>query len=92
MVREDNDSMSSKNSNAIINAMTVDVEDYFHVSAFEKAIDKTDWNNLALRVEANTYRLLELFEQKQAKCTFLFHLHKTSRRRCKNQSPFRPPL
>ncbi|PKI15769.1 XrtA system polysaccharide deacetylase [Colwellia sp. 12G3] len=51
-------------------ALTVDVEDYFHVSAFEKAIDKTDWNNLELRVEKNTYRLLELFEQKQAKCTF----------------------
>jgi polysaccharide deacetylase family protein (PEP-CTERM system associated) len=51
-------------------ALTVDVEDYFHVSAFEKAIDKADWNNLELRVEANTYRLLELFEQKKAKCTF----------------------
>ena len=51
-------------------ALTVDVEDYFHVSAFENAIDKADWNNLELRVEANTYRLLELFEQKQAKCTF----------------------
>ena len=50
--------------------MTVDVEDYFHVSAFEKAIDKADWKNLELRVEANTYRLLELFEQKKAKCTF----------------------
>lgn len=51
-------------------ALTVDVEDYFHVSAFEKTIDKADWNNLELRVEANTYRLLEIFEQKQAKCTF----------------------
>jgi polysaccharide deacetylase family protein (PEP-CTERM system associated) len=51
-------------------ALTVDVEDYFHVSAFEKSINKADWNNLELRVERNTYRLLELFEQKQAKCTF----------------------
>jgi polysaccharide deacetylase family protein (PEP-CTERM system associated) len=51
-------------------ALTVDVEDYFHVSAFEKVIDKKDWQNLELRVENNTYRLLELFEQKQAKCTF----------------------
>ncbi len=51
-------------------ALTVDVEDYFHVSAFEKAIDKKDWQNLELRVEVNTYRLLELFAQKQAKCTF----------------------
>jgi len=50
--------------------LTVDVEDYFHVSAFEKVIDKANWQNLEQRVEANTYRLLELFEQKQAKCTF----------------------
>ncbi len=50
--------------------LTVDVEDYFHVSAFEKTIDKADWNNLEQRVEASTYRLLELFEQHQAKCTF----------------------
>ena len=46
--------------------LTVDVEDYFHVSAFEKVINKSDWKNLEMRVERNTYRLLELFEQKQA--------------------------
>ena len=51
-------------------ALTVDIEDYFHVSAFENVINKSDWNSLELRVEKNTYRLLELFEQKQAKCTF----------------------
>ncbi|MEI6893687.1 MAG: XrtA system polysaccharide deacetylase [Colwellia sp.] len=51
-------------------ALTVDVEDYFHVSAFEKTLNKTDWQHLELRVEKNTYRLLALFEQKQVKCTF----------------------
>ena len=51
-------------------AMTVDVEDYFHVSAFEKNIKSDDWDSLPLRVERNTYRLLELFEQHQAKATF----------------------
>jgi len=50
--------------------MTVDVEDYFHVSAFEKNIKKSDWKNLELRVEENTYRLLALFAEKGAKCTF----------------------
>ncbi len=50
--------------------MTVDVEDYFHVSAFEDVISQKDWNQYPLRVEKNTYRLLELFEQYQAKCTF----------------------
>ncbi len=50
--------------------LTVDVEDYFHVSAFEKTIDRADWVNLEQRVEASTYRLLELFSEHNAKCTF----------------------
>jgi len=54
----------------IINAMTVDVEDYFHVSAFENTIEKSDWINMPLRVEKNTYRLLELFEKYDVKSTF----------------------
>eukprot|EP00487_Bulimina_marginata_P001039 TRINITY_DN12167_c0_g1_i1.p1 TRINITY_DN12167_c0_g1~~TRINITY_DN12167_c0_g1_i1.p1 ORF type:complete len:116 (-),score=11.05 TRINITY_DN12167_c0_g1_i1:167-514(-) len=54
----------------IINAMTVDVEDYFHVSAFENTINESDWHNLPLRVEHNTYKLLELFEKHNAKSTF----------------------
>jgi len=54
----------------ITNAMTVDVEDYFHVSAFEKTIAKTDWPNLELRVEKNTNRLLELFDKHDTKSTF----------------------
>ena len=50
--------------------MTVDVEDYFHVSAFEDVIDQKNWHNLPLRVEKNTYRLLELFDNYGAKSTF----------------------
>lgn len=50
--------------------MTVDVEDYFHVSAFEKVIDPLDWGSLSVRVETNTNRLLDLFQQKNVKCTF----------------------
>ena len=63
-------------SNKIINptpakqVLTVDVEDYFHVSAFEETIEKSDWNNLELRVERNTFRLLEVFAERKAKCTF----------------------
>jgi polysaccharide deacetylase family protein (PEP-CTERM system associated) len=54
----------------IINAMTVDVEDYFHVSAFENSINKSDWTKMPLRVEKNTYRLLELFAEHNIKSTF----------------------
>lgn len=54
----------------VLNAMTVDVEDYFQVSAFEKYIDRSEWDNLACRVENNTERLLDLFDQHNVKITF----------------------
>lgn len=53
-----------------VNAMTVDVEDYFQVSAFEKTIHRDQWDSLPLRVENNTYKILELFEQKKIRATF----------------------
>ncbi|MDD4863075.1 MAG: DUF3473 domain-containing protein [Alishewanella agri] len=53
-----------------ISALTVDVEDYFHVAAFENNIKSSDWHKMPVRVERNTYRLLELFEQQQAQATF----------------------
>lgn len=55
---------------AIINALTVDVEDYFQVSAFSENYPRDCWDTLELRVEKNTYRLLALFEQHQVKATF----------------------
>ena len=55
---------------AIQNALTVDVEDYFHVSAFAKSINHKDWDNHPLRVEKNTLRLLDLFGEVQVKATF----------------------
>jgi len=50
--------------------MTVDVEDYFQVSAFEKYIDKTKWDEQECRVESNTNKLLDLFSQHNVKATF----------------------
>jgi polysaccharide deacetylase family protein (PEP-CTERM system associated) len=55
---------------AVINAMTVDVEDYFQVSAFEAHVDKAHWQTLPCRVEANTQRILELFDTYQVRGTF----------------------
>ncbi|OAI20488.1 polysaccharide deacetylase [Methylomonas lenta] len=54
----------------VINAMTVDVEDYFQVSAFEKHIAKSQWDTLQHCVAANTFRILDLFAQHQVKATF----------------------
>lgn len=44
------------------NAITVDVEDYFQVSAFADVIDTKDWDNFPLRVEKNTHHILDLFD------------------------------
>jgi len=42
----------------IRNALTVDVEDYFQVSAFADNIEQHEWDERPLRVENNTYKLL----------------------------------
>jgi polysaccharide deacetylase family protein (PEP-CTERM system associated) len=54
----------------IRNALTVDVEDYFHVSAFSECIDRKNWDSHPLRVEKNTRRLLDLFDKHAVKATF----------------------
>ena len=54
----------------VVNAMTVDVEDYFHVRAFAKVLDRRDWDSLPVRVEANTNRMLEIFADKGVSATF----------------------
>jgi len=56
--------------NNITNAMTVDVEDYFQVSAFEGSIDRAQWDHLPCRVERNTNRILDLFDEAGVKATF----------------------
>jgi polysaccharide deacetylase family protein (PEP-CTERM system associated) len=54
----------------MINAMTVDVEDYFHVSALSKSIPRSSWGRMEFRAEASTGRLLDLFESAGIKATF----------------------
>ncbi|SFR58995.1 polysaccharide deacetylase family protein, PEP-CTERM locus subfamily [Marinobacter daqiaonensis] len=53
-----------------LHALSIDVEDYFHVAALAGVISPDDWDSLPSRVERNTERLLELFERKQVKATF----------------------
>lgn len=55
---------------AIVNAMSVDVEDYFQVSAFDSVVPRRSWDQLESRVCANTERLLALFDQAGVKATF----------------------
>lgn len=50
--------------------MTVDVEDYFHVAALAQSIDRSKWGEMEYRAEANTRRLLDLFDESRIKATF----------------------
>ena len=52
------------------NAMSVDVEDYFQVSAFDKRIERTDWDNHPCRVERNTDAVLQMFADHGVQATF----------------------
>lgn len=52
------------------NALTVDVEDYYQVSAFESVVPFTDWERYESRVERNTHHLLELFDTHHTQATF----------------------
>lgn len=54
----------------IVNAMSVDVEDYFHVSALAAAAPRDRWDAFELRVERNTERLLQVFDDAGVKATF----------------------
>ena len=51
-------------------ALTVDVEDWYQVSAFEAHVDRTQWTSYASRVVDNTKRMLDLFAKHEAKGTF----------------------
>lgn len=54
----------------IVNAFTVDVEDYFQVSAFEKYIRRDKWDSFPSRVVASTHRMLRLLDRYQVRATF----------------------
>ena len=54
----------------MLNALSVDVEDWFQVGAFENCIDRVDWDALPRRVEANADAVLALFDEAGVKGTF----------------------
>ena len=53
-----------------INGLSVDVEDWFQVGAFETVIDRTSWDGLADRVERNCDEILAMFAHAGVKATF----------------------
>ena len=56
--------------NMIVNGLSVDVEDWFQVGAFENTISRADWDGLELRVGDNVARILDLFDKAGVKATF----------------------
>ena len=52
------------------NGLSVDVEEWFQVGAFERVIDKADWDGLDSRVAYNTGKVLDLFGETGVKATF----------------------
>lgn len=54
----------------IVNGLSVDVEDWFQVGAFENVIARDTWDRLPLRVSDNVLRVLDLFAEVDAKATF----------------------
>ena len=52
------------------NAMTIDVEDYFQVSAFAPHIDRASWPTRECRVEVNVERILAILAEGEARATF----------------------
>jgi polysaccharide deacetylase family protein (PEP-CTERM system associated) len=53
-----------------LNALTIDVEDYYHVSGFEKIVSRNEWDGYESRVAASTLRILALLARAEVRATF----------------------
>ena len=54
----------------LTNALTIDVEDYFQVSAFAPYIARSDWDRRECRVERNVHRILQMLDDRGVQATF----------------------
>ena len=54
----------------IVNGLSVDVEDWFQVGAFENVIARGEWDSIKTRVEDNVYRVIDLFAEADVTATF----------------------
>jgi len=57
-------------SSEMVNALTIDVEDYFQVSAFAPHIRRSEWDTLPCRVEQNVDVILSMLDEAGVKATF----------------------
>jgi polysaccharide deacetylase family protein (PEP-CTERM system associated) len=54
----------------VLNALTIDVEDYYQVSAFESSVRFEDWPTYESRTHRNTLRVLDLLDEYGVRATF----------------------
>jgi len=54
----------------MLNALTIDLEDYYHATAFEQIIDKRNWENMESRIQQNLEKVLSILDEYQVKATF----------------------
>jgi polysaccharide deacetylase family protein (PEP-CTERM system associated) len=54
----------------MLNALTIDVEDYYHVSGFQSVVQFDSWDRYESRVERNTHRFLDLLDEHRIQATF----------------------
>jgi polysaccharide deacetylase family protein (PEP-CTERM system associated) len=66
----DGEGLQTCDGAAVVNALTIDVEDYFQVEAFAGTIDRSEWDRLPRRVEPNTERLLDILAEAEVRATF----------------------
>lgn len=66
----DNDESFGASDSKVVNAFTVDVEDYYQVSAFDRYIPRSSWGSQESRVASSTLRILDLLDQAEVKGTF----------------------
>ena len=54
----------------MLNALTIDVEDYYHVAVFTSTIQRRDWDQYESRVEQNVNRLMDILDEYRTRATF----------------------
>jgi polysaccharide deacetylase family protein (PEP-CTERM system associated) len=64
------DAIRDRNSGELVNALTIDVEDYFHVEAMSGTVSRDSWSSMEYRCEQNVARLLQLFSDHDVRATF----------------------
>src|SRR3954466_14559732 len=64
------ESLSEARGSRIVNALTIDVEDYFQVSALAPYIPRSQWTEIPCRIERNIARIVAMLDEHKVKATF----------------------